>query len=96
MFISSSYFSPFLPPTSLPLVKKVWKDWERTKTRECPSVNAGGTRGKQDMMEIRGKLARRQKVDIEDRLEMYGGLRGGMDMISKRHGPLKFEEKLKP
>ncbi|KCZ94934.1 hypothetical protein HOC_20993, partial [Hyphomonas oceanitis SCH89] len=48
-----------------------------------------------ERIESRERLALRKKVEGEEHLEMYGGLREGIGMKRYLHGPMDFAKKLK-
>ena len=43
-----------------------------------------------DMIELREKKALRQKIDEEEHLKIYGGLREGIGMKTYLHGPIDY------
>ena len=48
-----------------------------------------------DMIELRENKALRQKVDEEEHLKIYGGLREGRGMKTYLHGPIDHAKNLK-
>ena len=48
-----------------------------------------------DMIEIRQMKSLRQKVEEEEHLKIYGGLREGIVMKTYLHGPLDYAKNLK-
>ena len=48
-----------------------------------------------DVIELREKKALRQKVDEEEHLTIYGGLREGIGMKTYLHGPIDYAKHLK-
>ena len=48
-----------------------------------------------DVIELREKKALRQKVDKEEHLKIYGGLRERIGMKTYLHGPIDYAKNLK-
>ena len=48
-----------------------------------------------DMMEVREKGALKRKIDEEEHLKIYGGLREGIGMKTYLHGPMDAAKNLK-
>ena len=48
-----------------------------------------------DMIELRERKSLRQKVDEEEHVKIYGGLRDGIGMKTYLYGPIDFAKNLK-
>ena len=69
----------------------------RKQKRDIMSIEDGGEYKTKlsDMIEIREKKALKQKIDEEEHLKIYGGLREGIGMKTYLHGPIDYAKNLK-
>ena len=77
-------------------VEKVWQEIGGNKDEVLSIGESAGYKTKvRDMIEIREKGALRCKVDKEEHLKIYGGLKEGIGMKEYLHGPLDAAKNLK-
>ena len=78
------------------VVEKVWKDIGGSQ-EEILSIErfAGYKTEVTENIEIRARLALRNKVKEEEHLEIYGGLREDIEMKTYLHGPMDYAKTLK-
>ena len=78
------------------VVEKVWKDIGGNQ-EEILSIEkfAGCMTEVKEKIEIRERLALRNKVKEEEHLEIYGGLREEIGMKTYLHGPMDYAKTLK-
>ena len=78
------------------VVEKVWKDIGGNQ-EEILSIEkfAGCMTQVKEKIEIRERLALRNKVKEEEHLEIYGGLREEIGMKTYLHGPMDYAKTLK-
>ena len=77
------------------VVEKVWKDIGNQKEMLAIEKFSGYKTEVKERIERRERLALRKKVEGEEHLEIYGGLREGIGMKRYLHGPMDFAKKLK-
>ena len=77
------------------VVEKVWKDIGNQKEMLAIEKFSGYKTEVKERLERRERLALRKKVEGEEHLEIYGGLKEGIGMKRYLHGPMDFAKKLK-
>ena len=78
------------------VVEKVWQDIGGNPEEILSIEKFGGFKTEvNERIEIRERLALRNKVNEEEHLELYGGLKEGIGMKRYLHGPMDYAKSLK-
>ena len=78
------------------VVENIWKEIGGNKKEIMSIEDVGEYKTKVgDMIESRERKSLRQKVDKEEHLKIYGGLREGVRMKTYVHGPIDYAKKHK-
>ena len=78
------------------VVENIWKEIGGNKNEIMSIEDVGEYKTKvDDMIELREMKSPRQKVEEEEHLKIYGGLREGIGMKTYLHGPLDYAKNLK-
>ena len=78
------------------VVENIWKEIGGDKNDIVSIEDVGEYKTKlDDMIEVREIKLLKQKVEEEEHLKIYGGLREGIEMKTYLHGPLDYPKNLK-